>query len=199
MTALWTFTDLTFVLFPILIIWRLQMALKQRIGLVLLMSVSLVTMALSILKTVGLQHIADQQADPTATDVQYNATLEILWTCLEQAFVIIMGCVPPLRSIVRLDLTQSIVGSLSSILRRRRSNKSSEGSYEYGSSGVPYDDLEMTSDTLGRGSRNVKPAFKAAVTYEERQSGSQQNLVKSDGIHATTETNISYSRGSDNV
>lgn len=72
-----------FVLFPILIIWRLQMALKQRMGLVLLMSVSLVIMVLSILKAVGLQHIADQQADSTATDVQYNASLEILWWCLE--------------------------------------------------------------------------------------------------------------------
>lgn len=192
--ALWTFTDLTFILFPILIIWRLQMALKQRIGLFILMSVSLITMVLSILKTVGLQHIADQQADPTATDVQYNATLEILWTCLEQAFFIIMGCVPPLRSIVRLDLTKSIVGSLSSILRRRRSNKSSEGSSEYGISGVPYDDLEMSRDTPGQGTRIIRPAFKAAVTYEGRESGSQQNLVKSDGIHAITETNISYSR-----
>ncbi|ETS86527.1 hypothetical protein PFICI_00355 [Pestalotiopsis fici W106-1] len=112
-SALWTFSDLTIVLLPVMVIWRLQMTLRQRIGLVLLMSVSLFTTAMSILRAVGLNHIADQQSGPTATDVQYNASLEILWACLEQACVILMGCVPSLRSVVRLEITKSISSSLS--------------------------------------------------------------------------------------
>lgn len=170
------------------------MEVQKRIGLVLLMSVSLFTMALSILKTIGLKHIADQQKDPTATDVQYDATLEILWTCLEQAFVIIMGCVPPLRSITRLELTKSVSDSLASILRRRTSSKSSMGSStKYEGSGGTYEDLEMSKDNRGRAGGNVGPPFTAAATYEERHAGSQQNLVKNNGIYSTTETRVSYS------
>ncbi|KAF2269979.1 integral membrane protein [Lojkania enalia] len=192
--ALWTFTDLTFVLFPVMIIWRLQMAVRQRIGLVLLMSVSLLTMVLSILKTINLKHIADQQTNPTATDVQYDATLAILWTCLEQAFVIMMGCVPPLRSITRLEVTKTISGSLSSILRARKSSKSSTmDSLKYDSKGGPYEDLEMSKERLGRASK------KSGITYEEKHQGSQQDLVKKNGILSTTETSVSYSRSWDNV
>lgn len=195
--ALWTFSDLTFVLFPIMVIWRLQMALRQRIGLVLLMSASLFTMVMSILKTVGLQRIADQQADPTATDVQYDATLEILWSCLEQACVIIMGCVPSLRAVTKLELTKSISNSLDSILRRRKSSSLKDQKYE--SSGVPYDSLEMSTDRLGRADGSVKPPFTAVAMYEEGGAGSQQDLVKKNGILSTTEASVSYSRGWNNV
>jgi len=180
--ALWTFSDLTFVLFPVLVIWRLQMALRQRVGLIILMSMSLVTMVLSILKTIGLNNIANQQKDPTATDVQYDASLEILWSLLEQAFVIIMGCVPPLRAIMRLELTQSISTSLTSLLRRRTSSKSSTGdSLKYENSNGPYLDLEMSGDR------------------QRRAVDSQQVLVVGKSKSSTSEASISYSRSRDNV
>lgn len=183
-----------------MVIWRLQMALRQRIGLVLLMSASLFTMVMSILKTIGLQRIADQQADPTATDVQYDATLEILWSCLEQACVIIMGCVPSLRAVTKLELTKSISSSLDSILRRRKSSSLKDHKYE--SSGVPYvpyDSLEMSTDRLGRADGTIRPPFTAVAMYEEGHVGSQQDLVKKNGILSTTEASVSYSRGWDNV
>ncbi|KID94232.1 integral membrane protein, partial [Metarhizium majus ARSEF 297] len=178
--ALWTFTDLTFVLFPILVIWRLHMALRQRLGLVLLMSVSLFTMVLSILKTVGLKHIADQQADPTATDVLYGASLEILWSCLEQAFVIIMGCVPPLRSVVKLQLVRSISDSLASIIRRKKASKSSVDSPKYVSRAEQYENLEMSHGRLGRIDENDGLPYMGP-----RHAGSQQSLVGKDDMHST--------------
>lgn len=112
-----------------MVIWQLNMPLRQRLGLIMLLGVSLFTVVLSILKTVGLQAIADQQSDPKATDVQYNATLTILWTCLEQACVIIMGCVPPLRAVMKLELARSVSSSLASLLQRGRGRgKSSNAS-----------------------------------------------------------------------
>lgn len=179
-TALWTFTDLTFVLFPILVIWGLHMAMRQRLGLVLLMSVSLFTMVLSILKTVGLKHIADQQADPTATDVLYGASLEILWSCLEQAFVIIMGCVPPLRSVVKLQLVRSISDSLASIIRRKKASKSSVDSPKYVSRAEQYENLEMSHGRLGRINENDGLPYMGP-----RHAGSQQSLVGKDKMHST--------------
>ena len=158
------------------------MALRQRIGLIILMSMSLFTMVLSILKTIGLNNIANQQKDPTATDVQYNASLEILWSLLEQAFVINMGCVPPLRAVVRLELTQSISSSLTSLLRRSKSSKSSsDNSLQYEGTNRPYVDLEMSTNRLGRA------------------RSSQQDLVEKKGILSTTKVSVSHSRGLDNV
>jgi hypothetical protein len=175
------------------------MALRQRIGLVILMSMSLFTMVLSILKTIGLKNIFDQQTNPNATDVQYNASLQILWSCLEQAFVIIMGCVPPLRGIMRLELTQSISSSLASILRMRKSSKSSLDSHKYGSSSGPYDSLEMRTDRLGRVSRNLGQSVTAVTTSDQGREGSKQDLVRNKGILSTTETSVSYSQSRDNV
>lgn len=58
---------------PVIIIWRFHMALHQRIGLIALMAVSLFTMVMSILKTIGIQTIANQQANSNAKDVVYHA------------------------------------------------------------------------------------------------------------------------------
>lgn len=104
-----------------------------------------------------------------------------------------MDCAPPLCSAVRLEMTKSIVDSLASILQRRRSNKSTADLSKYGSSDGPWDDLEMSRDPIGHSGRIAEPGLKAVVTHDERQAGSQQNLVKSDGIHTTTETDVSYS------
>jgi len=128
------------------------MPLRQRVGLIVLLAVSLFTVAMSILKTVGLQAIADQQSDPTATDVQYNASLSILWTLLEQACVIIMGCVPPLRAVAKLEIARSVSWSLSSLLRRGGSSggKSSQPSSSSSSPWTP------PSFVTGRSNRSYK-------------------------------------------
>lgn len=189
--ALWTFSDLTFVLLPVMVIWRLQLALHQRIGLVLLMSVSLFTMALSILKTIGLQQIADQQSDPTATDVQYDASLEILWSCLEQACVIIMGCVPSIRAVVKLEITKSISSSVVSILRRRKMSKASSNDVKDNRINGQYDSLEMATEHPGQIDGHFGPTFSAAGNYDKARTGSEQHLVEN-GILSTTEAYVSY-------
>lgn len=135
MPAMWTFYDSTFVLLPVMVVWRLQMALRQRISIVILVRMGLVTTVLSILKTIGLSDIAHQENNPTATNVLYNASLEILYSLLEQAFAVIMGCILTLRAIAKLDQTQSIGSSLATILRRGRSSKSSSESLKYDSNG----------------------------------------------------------------
>lgn len=174
-----------------MVIWRLQLALHQRIGLVLLMSVSLFTMALSILKTIGLQQIADQQSDPTATDVQYDASLEILWSCLEQACVIIMGCVPSIRAVVKLEITKSISSSVVSILRRRKMSKASSNDVKDNRINGQYDSLEMATEHPGQIDGHFGPTFSAAGNYDKARTGSEQHLVEN-GILSTTEAYVSY-------
>jgi hypothetical protein len=187
-----TFSDLTFVLFPVIIIWRLRMALTQRVALIFLLGVSLFTMVMSILKTIGLQTIADQQNDPSAKDVLYNASLQILWSCLEQACVIIMGCVPPLRALMRLESTRALSASLNSLLRRAKPSQASS-SKPYKHSGSGYADLEMRPDQLGRSNGSS-----AVAMHEQGAWDSQRDLVKNNGmIMQANEFTVSYSHRHD--
>lgn len=185
-----------------MVVWRLNMPLRQRLGLIILLSVSLFTMVMSILKTIGLKAIADQQSDPTATDVQYNATLSILWTCLEQACVIIMGCVPSLRAVMKLQLARSVSSSLASLLRRPKTSPSSSspsfGRYykthnSEGSDAEP-GGLEMRTDKLGRVGGNMGRPY--AVATAGSRGESQRDLIKGRDIFQTRELNVSYSNRS---
>lgn len=59
------------------------------------MAASLFTMAASIVKT-----IITQSSEAAAS--QHEASIATTWTAVEQTMVIIMSCVPPLRSITKL-------------------------------------------------------------------------------------------------
>lgn len=201
------------------VIWGLNMPLRQRAGLIILLGVSLFTMVMSIMKTISLQRIADQQSDPTATDVLYNASLSILWTCLEQACVIVMGCVPPLRAVMKLEGTKRFASSLGSLLRRaktsvgssrsgeKRSNKSGGSGGSKGQDGPGGSGLEMRSDKFGSGNGGGRGlGVPGAGPGEGLPYGeSQQDLVREgDALYYTTELGVPPysgrpSRGSDSM
>ncbi|KAL9620256.1 MAG: hypothetical protein Q9160_005155 [Pyrenula sp. 1 TL-2023] len=97
--ALFTFADLTYVLLPVIIIWRLNMSLSRRFGLILLMCTSLITVAASILKAITLQTVSADYRQP-----QYSASLAALLVGIEQTLVVIMASVPALRAISKVDI-----------------------------------------------------------------------------------------------
>ncbi|GAP82403.2 putative integral membrane [Rosellinia necatrix] len=98
--SLCTFSDLTYALFPVIFIWRLNMPLRERISLILVMGGSLLSMTLSILKTIALAEVA--AASPTSPDPQYKASTSLKYGYTEQNIVIIMGCIPALRPFLKL-------------------------------------------------------------------------------------------------
>ncbi|XXG99993.1 hypothetical protein Hte_006335 [Hypoxylon texense] len=91
--ALFTFSDLTYVLFPVIVIWKLNMPLSQRIGLTMVMMLSLLTMGASIVKL-----IASQVLSATGPgDVWWaNLSCSTISSGAEQSSVIVLGSVPPL-------------------------------------------------------------------------------------------------------
>lgn len=70
------------------------MPTRQKVGLALLMCLSLFTAVASIMKTVTTPR-ADAGVQP---DAQYNASIAVLWSGVEQTLVIILGCIAPLRA-----------------------------------------------------------------------------------------------------
>jgi hypothetical protein len=57
--------------------------------------------------------------------MNYNASMLVLWTGLEQCCVIIVGCVPVLRRLFKLDLNLISIGSSISRLVRRNKYRQS--------------------------------------------------------------------------
>ncbi|RYP62511.1 hypothetical protein DL771_009694 [Monosporascus sp. 5C6A] len=193
--ALFSFADLTYVLFPVIIIWSLHMPLRRRIGLCLLMAMSLVTMVASIMKTVTSQ-------GSNATNAQYNASKAVLWSALEQSFVIIMSCIPSLRAAMKLDFLsklRSIGSSLSGILSRtgasgEGTSKSTSNDRSFGNHAAYYD-LEMNTDKLGhlgspdhQGSQEALGA-RSITCFKEGSTSSQRT---GNQIRRTDHFAISY-------
>lgn len=98
--SLLAFGDLAYVLLPVMIVWKLKMPLRRKLGLCILLGLSLFTMSIAIVKVIGAQ------GRPKAgnTDVLYRASLSVVWALIEQSFVIALGCVPPLTSARKLKL-----------------------------------------------------------------------------------------------
>ncbi|RYP50587.1 hypothetical protein DL768_003932 [Monosporascus sp. mg162] len=109
--SLFALGDLTYVLFPVMVVWKLNMQFHRKVCLCILLALSLFTMGISITKATNAQGRTG-----TTDDALYNACMGSLWAITEQTFVIMMGCAPPLSSITKLKLT-SITNTFSSLRR----------------------------------------------------------------------------------
>lgn len=119
-----------------MVIWKLNMPLRRKIGLGLLMALSLITAAASIMKT-----ITTPRSDTgNSEDAQYHASVAVLWSGVEQSLVIIMGSIPPLRAKVKAIMVEhfglfgsTVVGLVSgekTTTKNRASKRFSGGSQQ---------------------------------------------------------------------
>ncbi|KAK2615037.1 hypothetical protein N8I77_001816 [Diaporthe amygdali] len=119
--SVFALTDLTYALFPILIIRKLKMPFHRRLGLCVLMAGSLFSMAACIMRIVTAHH-----------SNLHETALGMLWAGLEQCLVIILGTAPTLPAIrqMKLGFLRSFGTSLASLVERspwRRGHSSTPG------------------------------------------------------------------------
>ncbi|KAI0154336.1 hypothetical protein GGR57DRAFT_111705 [Xylariaceae sp. FL1272] len=93
--------DLTFVVWPVKIIWKLNMPLRRRIGLCILLAMSLVTLAAGLAKVVYYS----RGIELTTTDIDIDGQ-SVIWTSIETAFIIIMACLPIIPGFLKLIMPQ---------------------------------------------------------------------------------------------
>ncbi|KAK0712208.1 hypothetical protein B0T21DRAFT_454743 [Apiosordaria backusii] len=193
----YTFADLTYVICPIFIIWRLNMRLHQRVGLAIVMGVSIFTVVMSIMKT-----ITAVSGTTPREDAQYDAALTVLWASGEQACVVLLGCVPALRALPGLDYSRlrSLGDSLSRLGWSKRSMASNSGKsfgiYGSRSAGVSsaYHDLENNTHKLGRlGNHSDKGVTGTVATYAD-DTGSSKSLVTDGQVRRTDVFTIDYNQ-----
>ncbi|KAJ5950913.1 uncharacterized protein N7479_009326 [Penicillium vulpinum] len=88
-------TDLYLAVFSTYIFWNLNLKLRVKIGLVILLGLGIFAMAASVIKVVQTQVLAHAADDPTVATVNYNR-----WLYIEAYLVIITTSIPCIRSLV---------------------------------------------------------------------------------------------------
>ncbi|KAI1145650.1 hypothetical protein F4825DRAFT_467167 [Nemania diffusa] len=172
-------SDLTFVLFPVLIIWRLNMPTRRKLALAALLALSLVTFGIVVAKIVIILLRLTQPNDTIS--LRYQSLVQLIAT-LEQCLVIIMGCIPTLRisklsKWPRLEDVRSWVFSVipsawSSRIRSESSFRSGQPSSDQ--------DLELVPKLRVSGDQKtytVTSSGKALKSQDLPRSESQQNVI----------------------
>lgn len=159
--GLFALGDLFYVLLPVIIVWKLNMPLSRKVGLCLLLAMSLFTMAASIAKAV-----AANPGTKSEEDAQYISSLALMWSVTEQAFVIMMGCAPPLHSITKLKLpsVSSLPMSFKRLVSSRGTGYELQDSRGYGQSsdGINTAELGVGWTDSGRGSSRDQVVYQPA-------------------------------------
>ncbi|KLJ09896.1 hypothetical protein EMPG_14692 [Blastomyces silverae] len=83
-------SDLVLALYPVFIIWQLQMARKLKIGLTCVLALGIVATAAAIVKTIFLAELV-ARADYTFETINLTT-----WISIEQYLIIIAACIPTL-------------------------------------------------------------------------------------------------------
>ncbi|KAL4949631.1 hypothetical protein BDW69DRAFT_173915, partial [Aspergillus filifer] len=94
-SAYTTMTDIILAIVPITVFWKLQMRRSTKIGVCIMMGLTLLSAVVTIVKATYL---------PLFTDVEdplYNVTPLVIWGLIEQNVVIVAACIPTLRPFFR--------------------------------------------------------------------------------------------------
>ncbi|KAI0457470.1 hypothetical protein F5B21DRAFT_501517 [Xylaria acuta] len=176
---LYAISDLTFVLFPVLIIWKLNMPRRRKFALAALLALSLITMGIVVVK-IALVLIRLTQPNDTVA-IHYQSLVQLI-AGLEQCLVIIMGCIPTLRLSTHLKLpTLGDMGSwVFSKLPTAWSSKSRQGS-SYRSGGQSSDqDLELVPQLRNDSKPYTVTLSGNASEYKDlpRTKGQQNSIMQ---------------------
>ncbi|ETS73446.1 hypothetical protein PFICI_15051 [Pestalotiopsis fici W106-1] len=193
--VIYTIWDFTFVLFPVMMIWKLNMNWRRKLAIMVLIAMSLITMAAAASKMV-ISLLFTIDATDSLDSIRGTHVIDFT-TCLEQALVIIMGCVPTVRLISGLNLpsVRQIGNSLVSLITRSRSKGSTTG----GSNSRRSESTENLE--LGIQHKNADAVYpygvKTASAVVAAPQGAQGPTFQhsDDQVHRTNSYSITYQSG----
>ncbi|KAL6228725.1 hypothetical protein BDW75DRAFT_226373 [Aspergillus navahoensis] len=94
-SAYTTMTDIILAIVPITVFWKLQMHTSTKLGVCIMMGLTLLSAIVTIVKATYLHLFTD------AEDPLYNVTPLVVWGLIEQNVVIVAACIPTLRPFFR--------------------------------------------------------------------------------------------------
>ncbi|OJJ08288.1 hypothetical protein ASPVEDRAFT_155969 [Aspergillus versicolor CBS 583.65] len=106
------FTDLILAIYPLFTIRRLQMAIKVKLGLAVVLSLGIIAMIAAIIKTTHLPGLTSYK------DYSWETVNLTIWVSLEQYLIILAACIPALTPLFNI------------IVRHRSSKRSKSTTHE---------------------------------------------------------------------
>ncbi|OJJ64699.1 hypothetical protein ASPSYDRAFT_39450 [Aspergillus sydowii CBS 593.65] len=94
-SAYTTMTDIILAIVPVSVFWKLQMPRSTKIGVCVMMSLTLLSAIVTIVKATYLPLFTNKE------DPLYNVTPLVVWGLIEQNVVIVAACIPTLRPFFR--------------------------------------------------------------------------------------------------
>ncbi|RAH50718.1 uncharacterized protein BO95DRAFT_438481 [Aspergillus brunneoviolaceus CBS 621.78] len=94
-SAYTTMTDVVLAVVPIRVFWKLQMRTATKVGVCIMMGLTLLSAIVTIIKATYLHLFTDR------TDPLYNVVPLVVWGLIEQNVVIVAACIPTLRPFFR--------------------------------------------------------------------------------------------------
>ncbi|PGH18283.1 hypothetical protein AJ79_00622 [Helicocarpus griseus UAMH5409] len=91
LSAYTTVTDIVLAVVPISAFWKLQMKFSTKLGVSIMMGLTLLSAVVTLVKALYL-HLLNDKADPL-----YNVVTLVNWGLVEQNVVIVAACIPTLR------------------------------------------------------------------------------------------------------
>ncbi|RAK95486.1 uncharacterized protein BO80DRAFT_486877 [Aspergillus ibericus CBS 121593] len=95
-SAYTTITDIVLAVVPVSVFWKLQMRFSTKLGVCIMMSLTLLSAIVTIVKATYL-HLFTQRTDPL-----HDVVTLVIWGLIEQNVVIVAACIPTLRSFFRI-------------------------------------------------------------------------------------------------
>lgn len=158
-------TDLVYALFPLLILWKLQIPLKRKFLLASIMCLGVFSAIAAAVKTYFLQQLKSR------ADFTYDGTSLMIWATTEMYVIIIAGSLPTLRPL-----------ALRIVMSFKNRSTSRKGYMQHG-------------HTFERNSHHLDPyKMKNKIqrsSMQNRPSGSDQDILPSQ-ITKTTDIAIDY-------
>lgn len=158
-------TDLLYALFPVLILWKLQVPLKRKLLLASIMCLGVFSAIAAAVKTYFLQQLKSR------ADFTYDGTSLMIWATTEMYVIIIAGSLPTLRPLVlkAVEISNNRSTGRKGYMQHRHALKGNSHPLE------PY---------------NMKNKFQRS-SMPNQLSGSDQDILPP-GITKTTDIAIDY-------
>jgi hypothetical protein len=178
--ALSAFTDFNLALFPVSVIWSLQMPWARKAAVCALMGFGCIAGIAAIVRTTKLAKLAEQ------TDFTHSIWTLVLWVAVECCVIIMCACIPSMRPIFRKLSDKSFGSTFPSLFSKRSRSPSGGKSYmfDFSPSG------SFQSDKMGR---------EAKITAHSADDGSETSLRREPGIRETTDVTVRHSDCSDAI
>ncbi|KAL3711016.1 hypothetical protein TMatcc_004813 [Talaromyces marneffei ATCC 18224] len=175
-SAYTTLTDIILAVVPVTVFWKLQMRTSTKVAVCIMMSLTLLSAIVTIVKATYL-HLFTDHSDPL-----YNVVPLVLWGLIEQNVVIIAACVPTLRPFFRRAFASK--GSRSG---------NSDGSHVHSSHG-----FKLSSNAGHSGFQRPKPASESEMPLDTPQGiwQTREVTVESEDDNLEMDQAIGRSKGS---